>query len=62
MIGKDNFKSVEIGKGVALVLYHNICNRWHKMQYKYCTKIINSWYALLAASHIRFIYNIQLQL
>ena len=48
MIGKDNFKSVEIGKVWPLCCTMIFVIDGIKMLYKYRTKIINSQYAFIS--------------
>ena len=57
MIGKK-IKICKDQENATLVLYHNICNIWHKNIIQILFKNENSRYAfLLAAGQIQVIYN-----
>ena len=57
MIGKK-IKICKDRENATLVLYHNICNIWHKNIIQISYKNQNSQYAfLLAAGQIQVIYN-----
>ena len=59
MIGKK-IKVCKDWENATLVLYHNICNIWHKnvIQISYKNHKFSVSF-LLAAGQIQFIYNIQ---